>query len=73
MMIMNRCIMFVIVPAVAMKSPATAIEPFPSPDLDVDAAAAENCVLYLWTTPPKVGEEFQVLASWTACRGRLDV
>ncbi len=26
--------------------------------------AAPNCVLYLWTTPPKLGEAFQVLAAW---------
>lgn len=26
--------------------------------------AAENCVLYLWTTSPKLEESFQVLAAW---------
>ena len=41
--------------------------------LDVAASAAENCVLYLWTPPPEVGEAFQVLALWTARRGLLDV
>lgn len=33
-------------------------------DLDIESIAAKNCLLYLWSTNPKLSEAFQVIEAW---------
>ena len=54
-----------------VKTTSRAIEQqYPTMTLDeicampVEARCADDTVLYLWTTPPKLGEAFEVIRAW---------